>query len=37
MNPENYTVVNESELPVCTMCERKHKAWKGINCESRHK
>lgn len=32
LNPDNYTVVDESELPVCVMCDRKHKAWKGEKC-----
>lgn len=32
LNPKNYELVSESELPLCTMCDRKHKAYKGEKC-----
>ena len=30
MYPEKYGQVPESDLPICTMCDRKDKAAKGI-------
>lgn len=32
LNKSNYTVVEESELPVCAMCNRKHRAFRGEKC-----
>lgn len=30
LNPENHVQVPDSDLPLCTMCDRKDKAFKGI-------
>lgn len=36
LNKDNYLLVENSELPVCVMCDRKHAAYRGVKSEPRN-